>query len=173
VGDGHSGQNATASRATVARVVKFDRYGNYMTHWGGWGSGPGQMKTPHAVDIDSKNRLIVGDRGNNRLQIFELDGTYIGELKQFSRPSGIYITDDDVIYVADSESAFDETRNPGWTPGIRVGSLEDGVADYLILGEVGAYPEGSNPEGVAVDALGNVHGAVVSGGGAMVKSIRR
>lgn len=173
VGDGHSGQNANAGPSTVARIVKFDKHGNYVTHWGGWGSGPGQMKTPHAVDIDSRNRLIVGDRGNNRLQIFELDGTYIGELKQFSRPSGIYITDDDIIYVADSESAFDETRNPGWTPGIRVGSLQDGVADYLILGEVPAYPEGSNPEGVAVDALGNVYGAVVSEGGAMVRSTRR
>jgi len=128
------------------------------------------MRTPHAVDIDSKNRLVVGDRGNNRLQIFELDGTYIGELKQFSRPSGIYIADDDIIYVTDSESEFDEVRNPGWKPGIRVGSLEDGIADFLILGETPSYPNGSNPEGVAVDALGNVYGAVVSDGGALVRS---
>src|SRR6185503_3707460 len=106
---------------------------------------------------------------NNRLQIFELDGTYIVELKQFSRPSGIYITDDDLIYVADSESAFDAVRNPGWTPGIRVGSLRDGIVDYLILGEIPSYASGSNPEGVAVDALGNVYGAVVSEGGALVR----
>jgi len=170
VADGHSGQNADAGPETVARIVKFDRYGRYITHWGGWGSGPGQMRTPHAVDIDSKNRLVVGDRGNNRLQIFELDGTYIGELKQFSRPSGIYIADDDIIYVTDSESEFDEVRNPGWKPGIRVGSLEDGIADFLILGETPSYPNGSNPEGVAVDALGNVYGAVVSDGGALVRS---
>ena len=169
VGDGHSGQSSD-DPSTVARIVKFDRHGNYITHWGGWGSGPGQMKTPHAVDIDSQNRLIVGDRGNNRLQIFELDGTYIGELKQFSRPSGIYIDDNDVIYVADSESQFDETRNPGWITGIRIGSLNDGVADYRITGAVPAYPDGSNPEGVAVDAMGNVYGAVVSGGGSMVRS---
>jgi sugar lactone lactonase YvrE len=169
VGDGHSGQSSD-DPSTVARIVKFDRHGNYITHWGGWGMGPGQMRTPHAVDIDSQNRLIVGDRGNNRLQIFELDGTYIGELKQFSRPSGIYITDDDMIYVADSESQFDDTRNPGWRTGIRVGSLRDGIVDQLILGEVDAYADGSNPEGVAVDAMGNVFGAVVSGGGALVRS---
>lgn len=173
VGDGHSGQNANAGPETVARVVKFDRHGNYITHWGGWGMGAGQMRTPHALDIDSQNRLIVGDRGNNRLQIFELDGTYIGELKQFSRPSGLYVTDDDLIYVADSESEFDEVRNPGWRPGIRVGSLRDGIVDFLILGEVPAYPNGSNPEGVAVDAMGNVYGAVVSGGGTIVRSTVR
>ncbi len=78
-----------------------------------------------------------------------------------------------MIYVADSESQFDDTRNPGWRTGVRVGSLEDGIADYLILGEVPAYPDGSNPEGVAVDALGNVYGAVVSGGGALIRSVRR
>ena len=80
----------------------------FIASWGHWGSGPGEFKTPHALDIDSQGRLIVGDRGNNRLQVLELDGTYIGELKQFSRPSGLYITDDDIIYVADSESEFDE-----------------------------------------------------------------
>ena len=131
------------------------------------------MKTPHALDIDSRNRLIVGDRGNNRLQIFDLDGNYIGEFKSFSRPSGIYISDDDIIYVADSESEFDDTRNPGWNAGIRVGSLLDGIVDYFIDGTVAAYPAGSNPEGVAVDSAGNVFGAVVSGGGALVKSARR
>ena len=49
----------------------------------------------------------------------------------------------------------------------------DGIVDFFIDGAVEAYPDGSNPEGVAVDAAGNVYGAVVSGGGAMVKSTRR
>ena len=173
VGDGHSGQNAGATADTVARIVKFDRNGNLINYWGGWGSGAGQLKTPHAVDIDSRNRLVVGDRGNNRLQIFDLDGNYIGEFKSFSRPSGIYIAADDTIYVADSESEFDNTRNPGWEAGIRVGSLLDGIIDYFIDGTVAAYPDGSNPEGVAVDSAGNVFGAVVSGGGAMIRSSRR
>ncbi len=172
VGDGHNGQNSDDPN-TVARIVKFDRNGNLIKHWGGWGSEAGKMKTPHALDIDSRNRLIVGDRGNNRLQIFDLDGNYIGEFKSFSRPSGIYITADDTIYVADSESEFDEERNPGWEAGIRVGSLLDGIVDYFIDGTVAAYPDGSNPEGVAVDAAGNVYGAVVSGGGAMIRSSRR
>ena len=172
VADGHGGQSLSAGPETVARIVKFDRDGNFIASWGRLGSGPGEMRTPHAVDIDSMNRLIVGDRGNNRLQIFELDGTYIGELRQFGRPSGIYIDDDDTIYVADSESLFANSQNPGWITGIRVGSLRTGIVDYLIHGTVEAYPNGSNPEGVAVDAAGNVYGAVVSQGGAFVRSSR-
>ncbi len=173
VGDGHGGQNLNAPPETVARIAKFNRDGSFITSWGRLGSGPGEMRTPHALDIDSQGRLIVGDRGNNRLQIFELDGTYIGELRQFGRPSGIYITDDDTIYVADSESLFANSQNPGWITGIRVGSLRTGIVDYLINGKVSRYPNGSNPEGVAVDAAGNVYGTVVSQGGAFIRSTRR
>ena len=173
VGDGHGGQNFDSPPETVARIAKFDRSGRFLMSWGKLGSGPGELRTPHALDIDSRGRLVVGDRGNNRLQIFELDGTYISEMKQFGRPSGIYIADNDIIYVADSESEFDQVRNPGWKPGIRIGSLNDGLAVSYIDGAVEAYPNGSNPEGVAVDAAGNVYGAVVSGGGALVRSSRR
>ena len=172
VGDGHEGQN-TDDPDTVARIVKFDSEGNFLASIGHWGAGPGEFKTPHALDIDSRGRLVVGDRGNNRLQVLDLDGNFIEQFKQYSRPSGIYIQDDDTIFVADSESAFDEVRNPGWTPAIRVGNLRDGSIDYLIDGTVEAYPEGSNPEGVAVDPQGNVYGAVVSGGGALVRSSRQ
>ena len=75
--------------------------------------------------------------------------------------------------MADSESEFDQIHNPGWKPGIRVGILNDGIAVSYIDGAVQAYPNGSNPEGVAVDAAGNVYGAGVSGGGAMLRSSRR
>jgi DNA-binding beta-propeller fold protein YncE len=173
VGDGHGGQSLNAPPEAVARIAVFDRSGRFLRTWGHLGSGPGEFRTPHGVDIDSMDRLVVADRGNNRLQFFELDGTYIGELRQFSRPSGLYITDDDTIYVADSESQFENSQNPGWITGIRVGSLHDGIVRYRITGAVEAYPAGSNPEGVAVDAAGSVFGAVVSEGGAMIRSRRQ
>jgi sugar lactone lactonase YvrE len=173
VGDGHGGQGLTAAPDAVARIAVYDRNGRFLRTFGRLGSGPGEFRTPHGVDIDGMNRLVVADRGNNRLQILELDGTYIGELRQFGRPSGLYITDDNIVYVADSESEFNNTQNPGWRTGIRVGSLLDGIVDYRITGTVPAYPDGSAPEGVAVDRAGNVYGAVVEGGGAFVKSMPR
>ncbi len=171
VGDGHSGQNANAGPDTVARIAVFDKSGKLINSFGSWGSGRGELRTPHALDIDSRGRLVVGDRGNNRLQIFDQQGNYLEEFTDFGRPSGIYITADDTIYVADSESQFREGHHhPGWRHGVRVGSLREGTPKYFIRGIVGDYPDGSNPEGVAVDAAGNVFGAVVSGGGAMVRS---
>src|SRR6267154_4424776 len=106
---------------------------------------------PHTLAFDSKGRLVVGDRGNNRIQIFDQDGKFLEEWKQFSRPSGIFIDKNDVIYVADSESMDREGRNPGWKRGIRIGSAKDGVVTSFIPDPA---PGGSTSaaEGVTADA---------------------
>ena len=72
---------------------------------------PGEFAELHAIAIDSTGRLFVGDRGNGRIQIFDQDGKFLTEWKQFGRPSGISIDRNDTIYVADSQS--DAKRNPG------------------------------------------------------------
>lgn len=86
------------------RVVKFSKDGSFVKEWGRKGSGRGELSEPHTIAIDSRGRLFVGDRENNRIQIFDQDGSFIDEWRQFGRPSGIFITEDDAIYVADSES---------------------------------------------------------------------
>ena len=158
VADGHGGQNNNAPPETVARIVKFDAEGNYITHWGGLGSEPGQFRTPHGLAFDSRGRLFVADRGNVRIQIFDLEGNFQEEWTQFSRLSGIFITDDDTLYGTDSESS--DTRNPGWRRGIRVGSAATGEVMYFIPDPVGAGGT-SAAEGIAVDANGNILGAEV------------
>lgn len=47
-----------------------------------------------------------------------------------------------------------------------------GIDTFLVDVTVAAYPDCSNPEGVTVDAAGNVYGAVVSGRGAFLRSVR-
>ncbi len=82
---------------------------------------------------------------------------------QFSRPSGIYITKDDTIYVADSESGPDTgaRERPGWTKGIRIGSAKDGKVFAFIQDMEPDTPDHSGAEGLGVDDEGNVYGAVV------------
>jgi hypothetical protein len=113
--------------------------------------------------MDSRGRLFVGDRENNRIQIFDQDGAYITEWRQFGRPSGIFITRDDTIYVADSESGPDTGANelPGIKKGIRIGSARDGTVTGFIEDMEPEVSDHSGAEGVGVDAKGNVYGAVV------------
>ena len=59
------------------RVVKFTKDGKYIKEWGKKGSGRGELSEPHTIAMDSRGRLFVGDRENNRIQIFDQDGTRI------------------------------------------------------------------------------------------------
>lgn len=159
VADGH-GRAPTAN----ARIMKSDKYGEFIKTWGKKGTGIGEFDCPHTLAFDSRGRLFVGDRQNNRIQIFDRDGRFIAEWKQFGRPSGIFIDRNDVLYVADSESRGGEQGygyNPGCQRGIRIGSAKDGSVKYFVP-DPGPYPpsaESTVSEGVAADAAGNIYGA--------------
>jgi sugar lactone lactonase YvrE len=154
VADGHGGN-------TNARIVKFDKTGKFIKTWGKKGSGPGEIDGPHTLAMDSRGRLFLGDRGNNRIQIFDQDGNFIDQWTQFSRPSGVYIDKNDVIYVADSESGSVNKAHGDWKRGIRVGSAKDGTVTALIPDPDENPPSTSAAEGVAADAQGNIYGAEV------------
>jgi DNA-binding beta-propeller fold protein YncE len=113
--------------------------------------------------MDSQGRLFVGDRENNRIQIFSRDGGFIDEWRQFGRPSGIFITPDDKIYVADSESGPNTGAGEliGIKKGIRIGSAIDGTVTDFIEDMEPLRDDHSGAEGVGVDANGNVYDAVV------------
>ena len=141
------------------RISKFSKDGKFIKSWGKHGIAPGEFNSPHTIAIDSRGRLFVGDRSNNRIQIFDQDGKYLDSWVQFGRPSGILITKDDTMYVADSESYGPD--EPGWKKGIRIGSAKDGSLKYFIEDMESTVTEHSGAEGVGVDAEGNVYGAVV------------
>jgi DNA-binding beta-propeller fold protein YncE len=146
------------------RVVHFTKDGRFVKEWGRKGSGRGELSEPHTIAMDSQGRLFVGDRENNRIQIFDQGGRFIDEWRQFGRPSGIVITRDDTMYVADSESWGRDTgarELPGIKKGIRIGSARTGVVDAFIEDMESTADDHAGAEGIGVDAEGNVYGGVV------------
>jgi sugar lactone lactonase YvrE len=172
----------TGTKTSRMRVLKFSKDGKFIKAWGKEGTGPGEFNMPHGIAMDSKGRLFVADRGNNRIQIFDQEGNFLNEWKQFGKPCGVAIDRNDNIYVADSDSnkglydwkysvdnpcptCLKRTVRPPdvgsdnleWTQGIRIGSVSDGVVRALIPPPTG--PEGPTTltERLAVDADGRVY----------------
>ncbi len=125
------------------RVVKFAKDGRFIMEWGGAGTGPGQFNEPHCLAFDSRGRLFVGDRVNQRIQVFDQNGRYLAEWPGIMA-SGMYITDDDVLYVADYQ--------------LRERIVIANASDFSEIGFIDALPEG-----VAVDLMGNVYAGEVAG----------
>jgi len=135
-----------AQRDAGQPVVHLVRHPDFVAYM-----GRGEFDQPHGIAMDSSGRIFVADRNNNRLQIFDQDGKFLAEWRQFGRPSGVFIDKNDMIYVADSQSS--DKTNPGYKQGIRVGTAKDGQLTAYIpeTKDLGSL------EATAADDAGNVY----------------
>ncbi|WP_313668529.1 peptidyl-alpha-hydroxyglycine alpha-amidating lyase family protein [Sandarakinorhabdus sp.] len=159
VADGHEADRG------VARILKYDKTGKFLMQWGQPGKGQGDLEVPHALAMDSKGLLYVGDRWNNRVQVYTQKGKLLNSWTQFGRPSGLFIDANDIMYSGDSESRrpVGYGYNPGWQRGIRIGSVKDGKVTAFIP-DPDPNPDGgatSGAEGLWVDKAGVIYGAQV------------
>lgn len=85
-------------------IHQYDKNAKWIRSWGGKGTAPGKMQTPHGLWLDDrpgrKPSLIVADRANARLQYFTLDGKSIGMFEDVLFPAHFDIRGD-VLLVPD------------------------------------------------------------------------
>jgi hypothetical protein len=138
------------------RVVKYAANGDYIMEWGELGSGPGQFDLVHGLAIDRNRRVYVGDRNNNRIQIFTENGEFIEEWPNVSDPVGIFIDEYDGVWVTSGRL----NRILKYST--------DGVLQYYwgaYGGTMGGFEGGlSRPHQIDVDQEGNVYVASWDGG---------
>ena len=142
------------------RVTKYAADGSFLMSWGETGSGPGQFNVPHTIAIDSQGRLFVGDRANNRIQIFDQAGNAARRL----------------VPVRPSQRHRHRRRRPHLRGRLRVlrhrqPGLEEGDPGRAARATgrsstssrtLSRRPSSTAaPRGVGVDSAGNVYGGVV------------
>lgn len=67
------------------RVLKYDDKGDFMKRWGSKGQELGQFDYPHAIFVDSKDRVFVCDRNNYRVQVFDKNGNQLDNWTHIGR----------------------------------------------------------------------------------------
>jgi len=143
-------------------IHQYKADGSYIRSWGGAGSEPGKLKCPHGISVDVRGPepvLYVADRGNNRIQVFTLDGKHIRFVtNDMDMPCSFYY-DGDEMYFPDLHSR------------VTIFDKNDRLISHLGEDQQAYKQQGwpnlpksyyrpdrfSSPHGVCVDSKGNVY----------------
>lgn len=92
-------------------IRKFDSNGNFITKWGVYGSGPGQLKGVNGIATDAQNNVYLADPLNGRVSVFTSTGTPIRDFGSKGSGAGQFSSDirgiavdstNNWVYVADA-----------------------------------------------------------------------
>lgn len=113
-----------------ARIAKFDKNGKYIKQWGGTGAQPGQFNVPHSIAVDAQGNVYVADMGNQRIQVFDNDGTVKSEIKNVGATRAICISPGahQFLYSSNSNATEDPFLN---------GEIYKMELDGTVLGRIG------------------------------------
>jgi DNA-binding beta-propeller fold protein YncE len=147
-----------------ARIHHFRADGEFVSSWGEPGTGPGEFHVPHSLCFDRRGRLLVADRENNRIQLFDMSGSFLEEWPS-QRPTAIAVDSAGRVVVAELRwdiggySWIDDCVITSRIPSrLRIlderGNVQQrygGGPDPLVPGDF------LSPHGIAVDADGDVY----------------
>ena len=133
-----------------SRVMKFNQEGQFLLSWGTAGEQRGQFHLPHSIIVDSDGRVLVGDRENNRIQIFDSQGKWLSKWKGFA-PYGMAFDSEGRLFVADGRANQVLVLDDKGKVRKKWSRAGEGVGEVLM------------PHMLALDADGNLYVAEVDG----------
>jgi hypothetical protein len=98
---------------TNNRIAKFTKDGDYVKSWGQTGSGQGQFNKIRGIAADAMGNLYVADAGNNRIQVFDGEGTFKSEIANVGTPQAICVSGGSTQYLYSSNSNDPESMDRG------------------------------------------------------------
>lgn len=119
-------------------IHQYDKNAQWIRTWGGGGSEPGKMQTPHGIWLDNRPgrepTLVVADRANARLQYFTLDGQHLSLVNDVSFPAHFDIRGSELlvpdlharvsIFDADNKVVVHLGYDPDWTKQVLANNFE-------------------------------------------------
>jgi DNA-binding beta-propeller fold protein YncE len=145
-------------------VHKYSPDGRHLLSWGQPGTEAGEFNIVHNIATDKDGYVYVADRENHRIQIFDSNGTFETMWANVHRPSAIYISADQTVYVGELGTNLSLNKDvPNIGP--RISVLNTRGERQATVGELGlGYEDGQfiAPHGIAVDTDGNIYLAEVA-----------
>jgi DNA-binding beta-propeller fold protein YncE len=153
------------------RIHRFTADGELVGSWGAVGIGPGEFHLPHGICATADGRILVGDRENDRIQVFDLDGRHITTWTDVQRPTDLAVDREGLVYVSE---LWRPRGNASFTRGTTAVDLPGRVSVFDPDGTVVARWGASTvmrdglgnfiaPHGIAVDSQGSVYVGEVTG----------
>src|SRR6185295_8709367 len=92
-----------------SRVAKFDSKGVFVKSWGSRGADPGQFDRVTAIAVDTAGNVYAADGGNNRIQVFDNNGTFKSAITGVGTPMALCMTPgpNQVLFVSNSNPPED------------------------------------------------------------------
>ena len=95
------------------RIAKFTKDGNFVKSWGQTGSAQGQFNRIRGIASDAAGNIYVADAGNNRIQVFDGEGTFKSQITGIGTPQAICVSGGATQYLYSSNSNDPESTDNG------------------------------------------------------------
>jgi len=125
-----------------ARILEYTADGKKVHEWGRAGTGPGEFRLPHSIQVDERGIVYVADRENGRIQRFDRRGTFLGEWLQYGKTFGLKLVGE-AIWLSTIP------RGPNTAPGWLIRLNRD-------TGAITGYVESQGNHGVDVTTSGDL-----------------
>ncbi len=125
-----------------ARILEYTADGKKVNEWGRAGTGPGEFRLPHSIQIDERDIIYVADRENGRIQRFDRSGKFLGEWTQYGKTFGLAL-DGNALWLSTIP------RGPNSAPGWLIKIDRD-------KGELRGYVDSQGNHGMAVMKSGDL-----------------
>ncbi|HEY3990027.1 MAG TPA: 6-bladed beta-propeller [Acidobacteriaceae bacterium] len=134
-----------------ARVLEYTADGKRVKQWGKPGAGPGEFRLPHAIQIDEKGTIYVADRENGRIEMFDLDGNFLGEMPHLGRVVSLQLAGNALW--ATIQPFNQPLTSGGWI--VKLDCKTGKMLGHLDVPETGGHSVAQMPSGEPLTTVGD------------------